>query len=82
MAGMRNWASCIAPPLHICALDTLYKDLKGPDMTTDTVRYDLVEIDARARQMRADMISAGLRRAVAWLRAPRAAGTEIVGKPA
>ncbi len=51
-------------------------------MTTDTVRYDLVEIDARARQMRADIFSAGLRRAVAWLRAPRAAGTEIVGKPA
>ncbi len=51
-------------------------------MTTNTTRYDLVEIDARARQMRADMMAAAVRSAIAWFRKPRAQGVATRGQTA
>jgi len=51
-------------------------------MTTDTERFDLVEIEARARQLRADMMAAAFRRAFAWLRKPRGVSAPVLGRTA
>lgn len=50
--------------------------------TISTPSYDLVEIEARARQMRADMITTMLRTAFAWARKPRATTGRTLGQTA
>lgn len=51
-------------------------------MTTNTQRYDLVEVDVLARQMRADMLAAAFRRLLARLRRPRGAGPATAAQAA
>lgn len=50
------------------------------EMTTPT--YDLIEIERQARVMRAQMMSSGVRKALAWLRKPRRTAAKGQAHPA